>query len=121
MSACSGTVLPLSFTEKIRTLEGFSEAENSNAKGLISSNHQISKGKTCKGEGEYCGAAVESSAFSVRPLSPSLASGFKSWVRFEPLGLRVWRFLEPSSSSVFPVISLGFTILGGNFAYVTVS
>ena len=35
MSACSGTVLPLSFTEEIQTLEGVSAAENANyAKGL---------------------------------------------------------------------------------------
>ena len=36
MSACSGTVLPLSFTEEIRTLEGVSVAENANVKGLDS-------------------------------------------------------------------------------------
>ena len=34
MSACSGTVLPLSFTEKIRTLEGVSAVENANVKRL---------------------------------------------------------------------------------------
>ena len=34
MSACSGTVLPLSFTEEIQTLEGVSAAENANVKGL---------------------------------------------------------------------------------------
>ena len=33
MSACTGTVLPLSFTEGIPTLEGVSEAENVSAKG----------------------------------------------------------------------------------------
>ena len=34
MSACSGTVLPLSFTEEIQTPEGVSVAENENVKGL---------------------------------------------------------------------------------------
>ena len=34
MSACSGTVLPLSFTEEIQTLEGVFVTENGNAKGL---------------------------------------------------------------------------------------
>ena len=33
MSACSGTVLPLSFPEEIQTLERISIAENANAKG----------------------------------------------------------------------------------------
>ena len=36
MSACCGTVLPLSFTEEIQTLEGVSIAENVNAKVLKS-------------------------------------------------------------------------------------
>ena len=36
MSACSGTVLPLSFTEEIQTLEGICVAENADAKGLKS-------------------------------------------------------------------------------------
>ena len=34
MSTCCRTVLPLSFTEEIRTLEGVSVAENANVKGL---------------------------------------------------------------------------------------
>ena len=34
MSACYGTVLPLPFTEEIRTLHGVSVAENANTKGL---------------------------------------------------------------------------------------
>ena len=34
MSACSGTVLPLSFTEEVRTLEGVSVAQNANTKRL---------------------------------------------------------------------------------------
>ena len=34
VSACSGTVLPLSFTEEIRTPERVSVAENANVKGL---------------------------------------------------------------------------------------
>ena len=34
MTACSGTVLPLSFTEEIQTLEGVSVAKNANVKGL---------------------------------------------------------------------------------------
>ena len=34
MSACTGTVLPLSFTEEIQTLEGVSVAENVNVKRL---------------------------------------------------------------------------------------
>ena len=34
MSACSETVLPLSFTEEIRILAGVSVAENVNVKGL---------------------------------------------------------------------------------------
>ena len=38
MSACSGTVLPLSFTEEIQTLEGVSVAENADAKELIKVN-----------------------------------------------------------------------------------
>ena len=38
MSACSGTVLPLSFTEEIQTLEGVSIAENVNVKGLRTQN-----------------------------------------------------------------------------------
>ena len=35
MSACSGTALPLSFSEVIRTTEGVSVAENVNVKGSI--------------------------------------------------------------------------------------
>ena len=34
MSACPGTVTPLSFTEEIRTLEGVSAAQNENAERL---------------------------------------------------------------------------------------
>ena len=34
MCACSGTVLPLLFTEEIRTLDGVSVAENVNARGI---------------------------------------------------------------------------------------
>ena len=34
MSACFATVLPLSFTEEIQTLEGVSAAKNVNANGL---------------------------------------------------------------------------------------
>ena len=34
VSACFGTVHPLSFTEGIQTLEGVSIAEDANAKGL---------------------------------------------------------------------------------------
>ena len=73
MSACCGTVLPLSFTEEIQTLEAVSVAENVNVKGLkqktmilllvgcLTSQQQasVSQGRICSDNFTCCHTEIE--------------------------------------------------------------